>query len=113
MEHYRHEDLDQPVYFNRPTNVADSAGGFTTSLVRNPTTGFHWAKVRPLRGTERTVADGMSATGELLFVMDSSLGIVETDVLVYGGVNYNVRYIAPPGYSQFVEITAEREVLNG
>jgi hypothetical protein len=107
-EHYMAEDLCEPFYFNRPTRVSDGAGGFTTTVARNPVgSGFHFAKVRPLRGTERVLADGLVATQSLMFVVYAALGILPTDTLVYNGVSYNIRSVNPAtAQSVFQEIEA-------
>lgn len=111
-EHHDPADLVEPFYFNRPTNTTDGAGGFTTTYARNPDSGFHFAKVRPLRGNERLVADGLVSFEGLRFVVYADLGIRTTDTLVYGGVSYNIRAVHPPAGSVFQEIEAEAgEVL--
>jgi hypothetical protein len=38
---------------------------------------------------------------------------VASDVLLYNGGRYNVRYINPPGLSRFMEVVAELGVTNG
>lgn len=111
-EHYKPADLVEPFYFNRPTDTTDGAGGFTTVMARNPATGFHFAKVRPLRGAERLVGDGLVATTGVMFVVYSDLAIRPTDVLVYKGVSYNIRRLNVPANSAFQELEAEAgEVL--
>lgn len=107
VEHYRAEELTEPFYFNRPTDTTDGAGGYTTVMARNPASGFHFAKVRPLRGTERLAADGLVSESSLLFVVHAGLGIRTTDTLVYAGLQYNVRSVKPNGRSIFQEIEAE------
>ncbi len=113
-EHYQAEELNEPFYFTRPTNAADGEGGFTVTQARNPTTGFHFAKVRPLRGTERVVNDGLSAVNGVLFVVYAALGIRPTDTLVYNGATYQIRDVKPAAaQSVFQEVETEAGVANG
>jgi len=109
MEHYNANDLCEPFYFTRPTRVTDGAGGFTETDVRNPANVslFHYAKVRPLRGAERLVGDGLASVSEVLFVVYAALGIQTTDTLVHNGVTYNIRRVSPvTAQSVFQELEA-------
>lgn len=110
-EHYDAADLVEPFYFNRVTSTPDGAGGFTQVTARNPLTGFHFAKVRPLRGSERALNDGLASSAEVLFVVYSDLGVLTTDTLVYKGTAYNIRRANVPGNSVFQELEAESGVV--
>lgn len=105
-EHYRAEDLTEPFYFNRPSRSTDGAGGFTTTVTRNPATGFHFAKIRPLRGGEREVADHLANVSEVMFVVYKDLGILPTDRIVYNSQEYSITRVSPAGLSVFQEIEA-------
>jgi Phage head-tail joining protein len=109
-EHYNASDLVEPFYFTRPSRTTDGAGGFTETTTRFPTTGYHFAKVRPLRGTERLLGDGLVSVSGVMFVVWSDLGILVTDTLVYKDVAYNIRRTNVPGNSAFQEIEAEEGV---
>jgi hypothetical protein len=105
-EHYNAEDLVEPFYFNRPTQTPDGSGGYATTLTRNPVSGYHFAKVRALRGGERVVEGHLANTSEVQFVVYAALGILPTDRIVYDGREYSITRTNPPGRSVFQEIEA-------
>jgi hypothetical protein len=110
-EHYSSDMFKVPFTVLRKTNAADGKGGFTVTEAQVGST--HFAHLRALRGNERTVAEGMSSVTEAMFVTWAAVDIRADDVLLYNGGRYNVRYINPPGLSQFQEIVAELGVVNG
>lgn len=110
-EHYRAGQLVNPFTVLRTTQTADGAGGYNKSEAQ--VGNAHLAMVRPLRGNERLVSDGLASIDEVLFVMWAQVDIRADDVLLYAGGRYNVRSIAPYGLSQFKEVTAELGVVNG
>lgn len=107
-EHYKAEQLQEPVEVFRPTLSADGSGGSATSEVSQ---GTHLAFVRPLRGSERLLNAGEAGVVEVLFVLYAAVGVQRTDVLVYNGSRYNIRAVLPPGLSKFQEIEAESGVV--
>jgi hypothetical protein len=107
--HYYPQQLREPVSVARKTQTPDGRGGFATS---EAVTGPHFAFVRPLRGEEREINDGLVGTAQVLFVLYAAVDVRSSDVLVYNGVRYNVRSILPASLSQFQEIEAESGVVN-
>jgi hypothetical protein len=107
-EHYRADQLQEPVQIIRKTNVADGAGGFSETEQTLPSsTTFHFAFVRPLRGQEQLVNDRVASQVELMFVMHSAIALVPTDVVLYQGVRYDITGLPPViAFSEFREVTA-------
>lgn len=110
MEHYRPEQLVNPFTLLRPATAADGAGGF--DVTESQVGGVHFAMVRAIRGGEAPLNSGLSNTGLVLFVVYAALGIQATDVLLYNGVRYNVRFLPPAGLSKFQEVQAESGVVS-
>jgi len=107
MEHYKAHQLQHPFQIIRKTSVADGAGGFTETeqTLPSPST-YHHAFIRPLRGGERLVNEGIESNAEVLFVTWADIEIRQTDVLLYAGSRYNVSSLKPPGISRFREVEA-------
>lgn len=110
-EHYQAGQLQNPFTVLRKTQAADGRGGFTDTEAQVGAT--HFAFVRALRGAEKQLNDGVSSSTEVMFVTWAAVDIRSTDVLLYNGGRYNVRYINPPALSKFQEIVAELGVVNG
>lgn len=108
-EHYSAGQLQNPFTVLRKTPVADGAGGYTDSEAQ--VGGTHFAFLRPLRGDERTLNDGLAATVEMMFVTWAAIDIRSTDTLLHNGIRYNVTSILPPGLSRFQEVTAVSGVV--
>jgi hypothetical protein len=102
-EHYSADQLQEPFELRRKTSAADGAGGFTET---EATQGTHFAFVRPLRGGERQVGDGPVHRVQLLFVVHAGVGVLPKDVIVYGGLRYDVQLVQPAGLSDFQEVEA-------
>lgn len=109
-EHYQAGQLQNPFTVLRKTSTADGAGGFTVAEAQ--VGGTHWAHLRPLRGDERALNDGLAASMEMMFVTWAAVDIRSSDVLLHNGVRYNVRSLLPPGLSKFQEVTAESGVVS-
>lgn len=104
-EHYDAAQLTEPFQIIRKTRVADGAGGFTETEATLPgPTSYHFAGLRPLRGQERLVNEGIAAMQDILLWTWADLDIRATDVLLYKGVRYNVSSLQPPGLSVFREV---------
>lgn len=106
-EHYRADQLQEPVQIIRKTRAADGAGGYTETetTLPSPTT-YHMAHVRPLRGQERFDSGAIQSYGGCLFVLYAAVEVRPTDVILYAGKRYNVGTLMPPGLSLFQEIEA-------
>lgn len=89
--------------------MADGAGGFTDTEAQ--VGGTHFAFLRPLRGDERTLNDGLAATVEVLFVTWAAIDIRSSDTLVHNSIRYNVTSLLPAGLSRFQEISAVSGVV--
>lgn len=109
-EHYQAGQLQNPFTVLRTTESADGQGGFNKSEAQVGAT--HLAFIRPLRGDERLVSDGLASINEVLFVCWAAVDVRADDVILYNGGRYNVRSIAPPALSKFQEVTAELGVVN-
>lgn len=107
QEHYNSDQLKEPFQIIRKARVADGAGGFTETEVTLPSpTTYHLAHMRPLRGQERQVNEGIEASVAMLFVVWAALDIQVTDVLLQNGIRYNVSSLLPSVRSRFREIEA-------
>lgn len=109
-EHYQAGQLQNPFTILRKTPSADGAGGFTD--VEAQVGPAHFAAIRPLRGSERVLNDGLAASVEMMFVTWAAIDIRSTDVLLYAGLRYNVRTLNPPGLSKFREVLTESGVVS-
>lgn len=111
-EHYKADQLQEPVQIVRKTSASDGAGGYTETATTLPSPStYHMAFVRPLRGSERVLNDQLRSQVEILVVMYAAVAPLPTDTLLLYGVSYNIRTIRPPGLSLFVEIEAESGVV--
>jgi hypothetical protein len=109
-EHYHSDQLVNPFTILRKTPSADGAGGYTE--VEAQVGGTHLAGMRPLRGSEVSLNDGLSAVVGMLFWTWAAIEVRSTDVLLHNGIRYNVRAVKPPGLSRFQEIEAESGVVS-
>lgn len=102
-EHYSADQLNEAFELLRKSSAADGAGGFTESEASQ---GTHFAFVRPLRGGERQVGEGTVGRVELLFVVNTGVGVRFKDVILYSGTRYDVTLVQPAGLSDFQEVEA-------
>lgn len=106
---YRPGELDQKICFKRPCRQSDGTGGYTVEY--DDIDSHVWAKVRPLSGKEVDRFDKLNAEELTLFVTRSRKDVNEGDVIVYGGIEFNIRRI-PLRDSRYMytEFYAERGV---
>lgn len=105
-------DLSERVQVRTETTTPDGAGGYTV------TTGWGTAipaKVEPVRGQERVIADReRGVQGYKLTVRNIGAGraITTGDVLLWRGTEMNVRSAPEVGRAQFRMLEAESGVIN-
>lgn len=105
-------DLDQRITVTRVTETPDGAGGFTTT---ETTLGTIWAKVEPIRGQERVIADLLGGTETYrIHVRNSGVGksLTTDDTLEWRGITLNVRRAPNAGRDLYRLVEAESGVVN-
>ena len=105
-------ELDERIKAIRTTETEDGAGGFTTS---ETTLGTIWAKVEPVRGQERVIADlQRGAETYRIHVYNSGVGksLTTDDRIEWRGLTLNVRRAPNAGRDLFRMIEAESGVVN-
>jgi SPP1 family predicted phage head-tail adaptor len=107
-ETYRSGELDQRVTFRREQQTSDGMGGQSKTWGDVATV---WAHVRPMSGREREHADRLNAEANYLIVIRYRTDIDETDVAVWKGRQFNLRFNKDRARSRFLEIEAERGVV--
>jgi SPP1 family predicted phage head-tail adaptor len=109
MTEYRAADLDQRVTFRREITTPDGMGGADHSFVDIVTV---WAHVRPLSGREREQAQRLNAEADYLIVIRDRDDVDETDVAVWDGSTFNIRFARNRARSRWLEIEAARGVVS-
>ncbi len=105
-------ELDQRVMIKRKTDVDDGQGGSAPTEV---TVGTVWAKIEPVRGQERVIADRQAGTQTYRITARNQghwAGVVTTDTLVWNGSEMNVRTAPAAGRDMYRMIEAEIGVVN-
>lgn len=106
---YRSGELDQLIDVIRDTDTPDSMGGQS----RVPVTIIDdlYARVRPISGSETKKFEKLNAAMTNLFVVRYRTDILETDRILWGGEEYNIRALQKAGERRlYLEIYAERGV---
>lgn len=68
-----------------------------------------YAKVRPLSGGERNASDQTEAHADYRFYIHYNSSVGEADIIVWNGVDYNIKFIADNGPKEaYLYIDAER-----
>lgn len=89
--------LDQRVTFQRLAQVADGLGGYTQSWSDLFTC---WAKVEPLRGSERLMAEQLEDPRDYRVTVrrsSDSAGVTAADRVSWRGAAMNIRFVADAG----------------
>lgn len=105
--------LDQRVSVVRMTETADGGGGASVTAA---TLGTVWARVEPVRGQERVIADRQAGVQTWRVTARNAgiwSGITEADRLTWGSLTLNVRAAPPVGRAPFRTVEAESGVTNG
>jgi SPP1 family predicted phage head-tail adaptor len=106
---YRPGELDKLITIQRGTETDDGMGGKT--IAWNAVVSDLWAHVRPRTANEQERFDKLNATAVYLFVIRYRSDLLESDRIVWDGVEYNIRSILTKGgRSMYLEIEAERGV---
>jgi SPP1 family predicted phage head-tail adaptor len=99
--------LDERVTFKRKTLMRDGMGGADEAWAAI-TDGTVWARLRPVRGNERTEADRTEAKADYLVTIRYRDDLLPTDRIEWRGRELNIRLIRDGGpRAQFLEIEAE------
>src|SRR5687767_1659377 len=100
---YHAGELDQRVTFRREVPVPDEMGGHAHTWVDVATV---WALIRPLSGREREHSQKLNAEAGYLIVIRNRTDISETDMAVWNGMDFNIRFRKDRARSHFLEIEA-------
>lgn len=105
--------LDQRITFQSNTATADGMGGSVQAWGNVASVPTVWAQVVPKAAAERDSNDEINADGLYEFTVRNRSDISETDRIVWGGVNFNIRGIYRTGTrSLYLRIDAERGVAS-
>lgn len=100
--------LNEQISIYRKSQVKQSDGRLVTTRVLVAT---EFAKTYPRNGGERNQADQTQATLAYRFWIHQRSDLLESDVIVWRGVDYNIRAIADNGTLEpYMYIDAERGV---
>lgn len=106
---YRSGELDQLIDIIRNDETEDGVGGVDITPVI--LVDDLYAHVRPISGSEVNRFDKLNAIMTNLFVVRYRDDILETDLILWEGDQYNIRSIPKKGIrAQYLEIYAERGV---
>lgn len=105
---YRAGELDQLVTFRREVRTDDGMGG-SVSTWEDIATNV-WAKVRPLRGSERENHDRLESPANYLIVVYARDDIDESCVAVWNGIQFNIRFVKHEPRQPFLELECEKGV---
>ena len=100
--------LHEKIRIERQTQTQAADGRLTTvrQLVAE-----EFAQVKPLRGRERSQSNQLEAVANYQFNIRYRDGLRESDVIVWNGIIFNIRFIADAGPSRrFLALEAERGV---
>ena len=101
-------ELDQKVAIRRATLEPDGCGGNYKVWSTVATVCAH---VRPSSGGETTRYDRVNAEAMYRFVFHNRPGLLESDKLVWNGVDYNIRFIhRRTCRNLYLEVDAQRGV---
>lgn len=103
-------ELDQRINIIRPVKSDDDMGG---KFVDDPQiiADRLWAKVRPLSGKETARFEQVNATAMVTFVIRNRSDILHSDVIIWRGEPYNIRFIPPVSEREhFIALQAEKGV---
>jgi SPP1 family predicted phage head-tail adaptor len=106
---YTARELDQRVTIQRETREDDGQGGAVLSWKDIATV---WAHVRPMSGRERERAGAVNAEARYLIVIRYRNDIDESDVVVWNGKRFNIRFAKERARVPFLELEAERGVAS-
>lgn len=98
--------LNEKVTFYRKTGTKDEYGTLSSSrdLVCSA-----YASTRPLSGNERNRTDQREDYANYRFYILQRSDVMEADILVWNGKDYNIRFIADNGPKErYMYIDAER-----
>jgi SPP1 family predicted phage head-tail adaptor len=100
--------LDKLVTFYRKQQTRQASGELLTTKKK---IGRAFARVMPVRGSERNASDQTEATANYIFWVAYRTDLIEDDVIEWQGVEYNIRFIEDSGQgSIYLALTAERGV---
>lgn len=100
--------LDQRVTIKRLTITADGQGGGAETWTTIATV---WANVRPKSGRERAGSDQLMSTGNYIITIRYLDDLSESDRIVWGAKEFNIRFIADAGGREsFMQIDCNRVV---
>jgi SPP1 family predicted phage head-tail adaptor len=100
--------LDQIISISRKVQSQDARGTLVTTL---DSIAQCYARVRPLRGSERGQGNQVEATADYRFYIHYRSDLIEDDVIVWRGSQFNIRFIGDEGPgSIYLMIEAERGV---
>ena len=100
--------LNQIVSIQRKTQVQQADMSLLTTLAEVAEV---YAMVFPIRGSERNQGDQTEARANYRFTIHQRTDLLDDDVLVWNGYQYNIRFIADRGPgSIYLKIEAERGV---
>jgi len=106
---YRSGELDQFITIYRDTETDDGMGG--QDLTRTNVVEDLYCYVRPLSGSESKKFEKLNAEMTNLFVVRYRDDVLESDRILWGSEEYNIRAIQKAGSRKlFLEIYAERGV---
>jgi len=101
-------ELDQRITLRRLTLVDDGMGGSAETWADFAVVS---ARVRAGPGRESQQGDQIQAAAQYSFVIRYLSGILQTDLIRFAGVDYNIRSINDEGNrAAYLEILAERGV---
>ena len=101
-------ELDQKVAIRRATLIPDGCGGNEKEWNTVATVCAH---VRPSSGGETTRFDRVNAEAMYRFVFHNRPVLLESDKLVWNGVDYNIRFIHRRSCRNlYLEVDAQRGV---
>lgn len=103
-------EMDKRISIMREVKEEDGYGGQEV-VERIDVFGPMWAKVEAGAPAERYNHDQVYNTETVTFTIRNRTGILESDIIVYAGVDYNIRAIPTINpRDRFIEIEAERGV---
>ena len=100
--------LDQPIAIKRKSQSQQADGSLQTTLT-DVMSGF--ARVVPMRGNESRESQQVEAAALYRFTIHARTDILDDDVIVWRGKQYNIRFVMEEGLgSIYMKIEAERGV---
>lgn len=100
--------LDQLITINRKAQVQQADGSLQTTMTK---VADAYAAAYPIRGDERRMGDQTEAQADYRFRILARSDIRPDDVIVWDGVEYNIRFIASRGAGEiYMMLEAQRGV---